>query len=116
MGWQTPTTGWPTWLWSLRFDGSRRPSAEEPAPTEAGKPPALRLRGRRLVQHRIDNLRPSQLWADTPTASRERAGNLTPLDLVLFNASTEPCGAHTGLVMATDQVFHPSREVGHSAV
>jgi len=35
---------------------------------------------------------------------------------VLFNDSADPYGAHVGLVMATDQVLHLSREVGHPAI
>lgn len=117
MGWPTPARGWPAWLWSVPFDGSRYPGAENPSPIEDGGN-CQRYAYEVLAQfgHRIDDLRSSQLWADTDTTSHVRANDLTPLDLVLLNAKADAYGAHVGLVIATDQVLHLSREVGHPAV
>jgi hypothetical protein len=39
-----------------------------------------------------------------------------PLDLVLFNSSADPYGAHVGLWMAPDEILHLARQVGAPAV
>lgn len=61
----------------------------------------------------VPRLRSSELWTDprlrTVTAPR-------PLDLVLFNRTDDPYGAHVGVVLADDEVLHLCREVGRPAV
>lgn len=117
MGWPTPAQGWPAWLWSVPFDGSRYPGTGNPSPIGDGGN-CQRYAYGVLAQfgYRIGDLRSSRLWADTDTTSHVRAGDLTPLDLVLFNDGADPYGAHVGLVMATDQVLHLSREVGRPTI
>jgi len=115
--WPAPARGWPTWLWSVPFTGSHHPGAKDRWPIEAGANcQRYAYEVLALFGHRIDDLRSSQLWADTHTTSRVGAGDLAPLDLVLFNASGDPYSAHVGLVMAADEVLHLSGEVGHPAV
>lgn len=56
----------------------------------------------------------SELWQDgdaTVVADRPE-----PLDLVLFNATEDPWGAHLGVCMAPDEVFHLCKEVGTPVV
>jgi hypothetical protein len=60
------------------------------------------------------SLRSSELWEDT-------VGTFVvdlpqPLDLAFFNKDRNSFGAHIGLWMAEDEVFHLSREVGRPTV
>jgi hypothetical protein len=59
-------------------------------------------------------LRSSELWADTTStvvvATAER------LDLLLFNASADPFGAHIGVFSGADRIVHLGAEVGRPAV
>ena len=44
------------------------------------------------------------------------AGDVAPLDLVLFNENKVAFGAHVALVMADDELLHLCHEVGRPAV
>jgi hypothetical protein len=39
-----------------------------------------------------------------------------PLDLVLFNTSTNPYSAHLGVWMAQNEILHLNKEIGFPAV
>jgi hypothetical protein len=59
-------------------------------------------------------LRSSELWDDrdaTVTVNQPH-----PHDLVLFNATRDPFGAHVGVWMAPDEIFHLCKEIGTPAV
>jgi hypothetical protein len=56
----------------------------------------------------------TELWHDrqaTRTVDHPR-----PLDLVLLNATHDPFGAHMGVWMAPDEVFHLNAEIAMPAV
>lgn len=59
------------------------------------------------------DLRSSELWTDTAATVRVVAAQ--DLDLVLFNATGEPWGAHVG-VHIEDRVLHLCAEVGRPVV
>jgi hypothetical protein len=63
---------------------------------------------------RCPPLRSSELWDDRDASVAVRDPG--PLDLVLFNGSADPYGAHVGLWMAPDEILHLCREVGFPAV
>ncbi len=77
----------------MPFDGSRYPTPRTLSPIEEGGN-CQRYAYEVLAQfgYRIGDLRSSQLWADTHTTSHVRADGLTPLDLVLFNATADAYG------------------------
>jgi cell wall-associated NlpC family hydrolase len=63
----------------------------------------------------VPRLRSSELWSAAelePVAS----GAIRPLDLVLFNSTRNPYGAHVGVAMPDDEVLHLCSEVGRPAV
>ncbi|MFF9017179.1 hydrolase [Streptomyces sp. NPDC014870] len=62
----------------------------------------------------VPPLRSSDLWHDT-TATVHVPTPL-PLDLLLFNATADPYGAHVGIAAGPDEVLHLSAEVGHPVV
>ncbi|MCZ4120927.1 hydrolase [Streptomyces sp. H39-S7] len=59
-------------------------------------------------------LRSSDLWEDT--AATVRVETAEPLDLLLFNRSEDPYGAHVGVWIDDDAVLHLCAEVGRPAV
>ncbi|MCM2417029.1 hydrolase [Streptomyces sp. RKAG293] len=59
-------------------------------------------------------LRSSDLWDDTDTTVRAQV--LKPLDLLLFNGTDDPYGAHVGVWTDDDAVLHLCAEVGRPAV
>ncbi|WP_277436267.1 hydrolase [Streptomyces sp. SPB162] len=59
-------------------------------------------------------LRSSDLWDDT--AATVRVPVAQPLDLLLFNGTHDPYGAHVGVCVEDDAVLHLCAEVGHPAV
>lgn len=58
--------------------------------------------------------RSSELWDDTQSSVRVPV--FAPLDLLLFNASDNPFGAHVGVWAGDDAVLHLCAEVGHPTV
>ena len=55
-------------------------------------------------------LRSSELWADETATLR--VDTFEPLDLLLFNRTLEPFGAHVALCMGDGLAVHLSRAVG----
>lgn len=59
-------------------------------------------------------LRSSDLWADA--LYTRPVTDLEPLDLLLWNSSREPWGAHVGVYLGERRAVHLSRAVGVPAV
>lgn len=62
----------------------------------------------------VPDLRSSDLWTDTRTTTR--VTTVRPLDLLLFNRTDEPYGAHVGVRLHDDRVLHLCAEIGRPAV
>jgi cell wall-associated NlpC family hydrolase len=62
----------------------------------------------------VSDFRSSDLWEDT--RETERVADLAPLDLVLFNRTADPYGAHVGVYLGGGRVIHLSQRVGKPAV
>ena len=62
----------------------------------------------------ISDFRSSDLWDDD--RETERVTDLQPLDLLLFNRTTDPYGAHVGLYLGESKVIHLSQRVGKPAI
>ncbi|WP_197675889.1 C40 family peptidase [Micromonospora auratinigra] len=98
----------------MPYDGRRHPLREPVEPPTAGAncqryaSAVLALFGRA-----VPRLRSRELWTDPRlrTVAVPR-----PLDLVLFNPTGDPYGAHVGVVLGDDEVLHLCREVGRPAV
>lgn len=70
-----------------------------------------------LLRHfgwRIPNLRSRELWEDT--VHTQRVEHLQPLDLLLWNKTADPYGAHVGVYVGDGQAIHLSRENGHPVI
>lgn len=59
-------------------------------------------------------LRSSELWADEEFT--DRVETFAPLDLLLFNRTLEPFGAHLALCLGEGVAVHLSKKVGRSAI
>ena len=62
----------------------------------------------------VPDLWSSDLW-DSPESIRVTAP-FEPLDLLLFNRTSEPYGAHLAVCVGDGQALHLSRKVGHPVV
>jgi cell wall-associated NlpC family hydrolase len=60
-------------------------------------------------------LRSSELWSDA-ASTEVVAGELEPLDLLLFNSTPEAYGAHVAVYVGDGRAIHLSRRVGRPAV
>jgi cell wall-associated NlpC family hydrolase len=72
-----------------------------------------------LLRHfgrRIGDFRSRELWLDTEETVRVSLEALEPLDLLLFNRTQEPYGAHVAVYVGEGQVVHLCKEVGRPVV
>lgn len=109
--WPLPPGGWPPGTWAVPYVASAAPGAVGPGQWLEGancQRFAYGVLG--LFGLSCPPLRSSDLWEDSAaTVVVERPG---PLDLVLFNATEDPFGAHLGVWMAPDEILHLCKEVG----
>jgi cell wall-associated NlpC family hydrolase len=115
--WQPPLGGWPEGLWRVPYRGAAIPGASEPASWLGGSNCQRFAYGvLALFDHPCPPLRSSDLWADQERTATIEAGQLRPLDLVLYNRDRESYGAHVGVWMAPGEILHLCAEVGVPAV
>jgi hypothetical protein len=105
----------PADLWKLRWDAAAVPTLPAPdlrSPVANCQAFAYAV----LAAHgfRVAPLRSDELWVDDTWTAR--AGSPSPLDLVLFNATEDPFGAHVGVVVDASRVLHLNKEVGAPVV
>jgi cell wall-associated NlpC family hydrolase len=62
----------------------------------------------------IGDFRSSELWRDD--VETERVTELEPLDLLLFNDTDDPYGAHVAVYLGDGKAVHLSKQVGRPAV
>lgn len=100
----------PDWYWDVPYVGGRYPGAVARGELRSGA--NCQLWAYEVLEHcgwSIPDLRSDDLWHDT--VATERVDTPQPLDLVLYNPTVEPWGAHVGLVVDAG-VAHLCREVG----
>ena len=100
----------PDWYWEVRYVGERYPGAVQRGELRSGG--NCQLWAYEVLEFfgwSIPDLRSDDLWDDT--TATELVDRPQPLDLVLYNPTTEPWGAHVGLVVE-EGVAHLCREVG----
>lgn len=107
----------PEAFWHVRYVGSRFPgSATTELCPKLASGANCQLYAYEVARHfGLDplDLRSSELWEDTEAT--ERVSDPQPLDLILFNATADPWGAHVGLWVGDDQVLHLCAEIGYPA-
>lgn len=104
----------PDRFWDVPYDGARHPGALDALDLDSGANCQTWAYGV-LSWFGIDvpPLRSDELWRDTKATRRVEAPE--PLDLVLYNATDEPFGAHVG-VWTGAAVAHLCFEVGRPVV
>ncbi len=113
--WPLPGGGWPAGVWRVPYVYSALPGGGDPPSWLTGSNcqryayGVLSLFGLRCLP-----LRSSEFWDDREGSAV--VADPKPLDLVLFNRSADPYGAHVGLWMAPQEILHLCREVGVPAV
>jgi hypothetical protein len=108
----------PADFWNVPYVASRFPGA----PTVADRPGLAAGGNCQLFAYEVLRhfgltpaaWRSSELWDDTDSTVHVPA--FEPLDLLLFNASDNPYGAHVGVWAADDAVLHLCAELGRPAV
>jgi hypothetical protein len=98
---------------TVRYDPKRFPGAA----TDIRDGANCQLYAYAVLEHfglTVPPHRSSELWTDT--AVTVRVDRPEPLDLVLFNNTTDPYGAHVGVYVGDDQVLHLCAELGRPAV
>jgi hypothetical protein len=108
----------PSAFWSVPYVGSRFPGS----PAVAARPGLAAGANCQLFAYEVlrhfgltpPALRSSDLWTDTRATVRVPAAR--PLDLMLFNATADPYGAHVGVRVDEGRVLHLCAEVGRPAV
>lgn len=107
---------YPAWVLDASYVGAQHPQAEVAKPIANGANcqryayAFLGLHGIRVPQHRS-----SDLWEDEDFRHPSLA-EVQALDLVLFNNTPDPWGAHVAVSLDADHFLHLSREVGKPAV
>jgi len=107
--------GWPAWAVEATYDFDIHPQVPGIGSPAAGANcqvyayAVLALFGRRVPPHRS-----SELWSDAELVHVPR-DEAADLDLVLFNRTSDPWGAHVAVVMGSG-LLHLCREIGVPAV
>ncbi|MGW0629733.1 hydrolase [Streptomyces sp. NPDC002758] len=108
----------PPVFWSVPYDGARFPGSRAVTQRPGLEPGAnCQLFAYAVLRHfglSVPDLRSSDLWTDTHAMTRVTTGR--PLDLLLFNRTHEPYGAHVGIRLHDDRVLHLCAEIGRPAV
>lgn len=100
---------------SVRYEASRYPGAPGAAGLQAGA--NCQRFAYQVLRHfglTVPPFRSSDLWEDNEHT--HRVTRLKALDLLLWNASPSPRGAHVGVYLGEDRAIHLSKQVGKPAV
>lgn len=109
-----PLIGLPEWFWNVPYREERVPGRVTRGNLRDGA--NCQLWAYEVLDHFgivVPDLRSDELWNDGQAT--ERVDEPRPLDLVLYNHSNEPYGAHVG-IWTGDAVAHLCREVGRPTV
>ena len=108
----------PKHLTTIRYNGAHYPGARysgsvSGADADLSAGANCQLFAYALLRHFglvVPPLRSSELWADTHRT--EHVCNLKPLDLLFWNRTSEPWGAHIGVYLGDGHAVHLARGVG----
>ena len=98
---------------TVRYNGARYPGATPSADGDLSAGANCQLFAYALLRHFglvVPPRRSSELWADT--RHTEHVCDLEPLDLLFWNRTGEPWGAHIGVYLGDGHAVHLARDVG----
>ena len=99
----------------MPYVGARYPGAPDDGGVEAGA--NCQRFAYALLRHNgrtIGDFRSSDLWSDT--TDTYVVEEPVPLDLLLFNRTDEPWGAHVAVYLGDDLAIHLAKHVGRPAI
>lgn len=99
---------------TIRFDYDRHPRSAE---FDFNQGANCQLYAYALLRHfgvEVPPFRSSELWEDE--MHTRKVSELQPLDLLLFNRTDHPWGAHVAVHIGDERVIHLSRKVGVPAI
>jgi hypothetical protein len=105
----------PSWYWDVRYVGTHVPGAVDRSRLRDGANCQLfayEVLG--FFGHPIPDLRSDELWVDSVATSE--VAEVRPLDLVLFNSTDDPWGAHVAVAAGGEELLHLCAEVGRPVV
>jgi len=109
--WSTPPSGWLATIAQVPFNLLAGPRAHlPPSWLEGSNCQRFAYGVLSLYGLKCPPLRSSNLWEENE--STRAVADPHPLDLVFFNHSQVPFGAHIGIYMARGEILHLSREIG----
>ena len=100
---------------SVRYNTAQYPGAVDLVNLAEGA--NCQLFAYELLRHfglTVPDFRSSELWDDARYTRRVRY--IEPLDLLLWNKTTDAWGAHVGVYLGEEKIVHLSRDVGVPAV
>ena len=104
------TTSLPAYFWQTSYNGKHHPQAQGVNGLEGGANcQQFAYEVLRFYGLNPPNLRSSELWETPELATITDFNALLPLDLLLWNNSTEAYGAHVGVYVGQGQALHLSR-------
>lgn len=100
----------PKHFWQIRYDQNHDP--DTPTLPSISDSPNCQNFAYSLLKHfgfEVSPFRSSNLWQDS-SETYVVSDELMPLDLLLFNRSKSPWGAHVALYLGEDQAIHLSKK------
>lgn len=100
----------PERFWQIRYDPHHDP--DTPALPDLSESPNCQNFAYALLDHfgfQISPFRSSNLWEDRSETDLVE-DELRPLDILLFNRTQNPWGAHVALYLGDDRVIHLSKK------
>jgi len=100
----------PDYFWQIRYDQNHDPNT--PTLPSLFESPNCQNFAYALLKHfgfEISPFRSSSLWQDS-NETQVVSDNLRPLDLLLFNRTENPWGAHVALYLGEDRAIHLSKK------
>ena len=105
----------PSHFFDIPYKGAHYPGADWSGTLQEGA--NCQVFAYALLAHHgitVPPFRSSDLWEDQTVSTAVTA--LAPLDLLLWNKTAEPWGAHVGVYVGADQAIHLSKQQGKAVI
>ncbi len=106
----------PLWFFDIKYNNKITPDEKKYNLIETGS--NCQVFAYELLRYNklfVPNYRSSELWSDIEY-SRIIFTNFKPLDILFFNKTDKPFGAHLGVYIGNDNIVHNSKKIGKPIV
>ncbi len=104
----------PAHFHAVRYNGARFPGAPGRGLEDGANCQRFAYEFVRHYGRAIPDFRSSGLWEDTEYTARTET--LEPLDLLLFNKTRKPWGAHVGVYLGEGLIVHLAKQIALPAI